>query len=86
MNISLTPELENLVQQKVQSGLYTSASKVVREALRLLNDRDTIHAQRLAELKREIAVGMEDLKFGRVVPGEQVFEELRRRSEERRSQ
>ena len=84
MNVSLTPELENLVQQKVQSGLYTSASEVVREALRLLNDRDTIQAQRLAELKREIAVGMEDLKHGRVVPGEQVFAELRQRSEARR--
>ena len=86
MNVSLTPELENLVQQKVRSGLYTSASEVVREALRLLNDRDTIQAQRLAELKREIAVGMEDLEQGRTVPGKQVFEELRRRSEERRSQ
>ncbi len=34
MNISLTPELENLVNQKVTSGLYHSASEVIREALR----------------------------------------------------
>ena len=85
MNVSLTPELENLVQQKVQSGLYTSASEVVREALRLLNDRDTIQQQRLAELKREISLGLDDLKHGRTVPGEQVFAELRQRSETRRS-
>lgn len=40
MNISLTPELEKLVQDKVASGLYTSASEAIREALRLLRERD----------------------------------------------
>ena len=84
MNVSLTPELESLVHEKVESGLYTSASEVVREALRLLNDKDAIQQQRLAELKREIAVGLEELKQGNLVPGEQVFEELRQRSEARR--
>jgi len=86
MNVSLTPELENHVQQKVQSGLYTSASEVVREALRLLHDRDTLQQQRLAELKREIVLGLEGLKHGRTVPGEQVFAELRQRSKEERGQ
>lgn len=61
MNVSLIPELETLVQKKVQSGLYTSASEVVREALRLLNDRDTVQQQRLAELRREIKIGLDDL-------------------------
>lgn len=84
MNVSLTPELETLVQQKVQSGLYSSASEVVREALRLLNDRDTIQQQRLEELRREIKVGLDDLNHGRIVPGEQVFAELKQRSEARR--
>jgi antitoxin ParD1/3/4 len=40
MNVSLTPELEELVNQKVRSGLYHTASEVVREALRLLKQRD----------------------------------------------
>jgi antitoxin ParD1/3/4 len=40
MNVSLTPELEQLVQEKVKSGRYLSASEVVREALRLLEERD----------------------------------------------
>jgi antitoxin ParD1/3/4 len=84
MNVSLTPELETLVQQKVQSGLYSSASEVVREALRLLNDRDTVQQQRLEELRREIKIGLDDLNHGRVVPGEQVFAELKQRSEARR--
>ncbi|MCP4006553.1 MAG: type II toxin-antitoxin system ParD family antitoxin [bacterium] len=40
MNVSLTPELEELVQGKVASGLYNSNSEVVREALRLMAKRD----------------------------------------------
>ena len=40
MNVSLTPELEDLVDEKVRSGLYQTASEVVREALRLLKLRD----------------------------------------------
>ena len=40
MNVSLTPELEALVNEKVRSGLYQTASEVVREALRLLKKRD----------------------------------------------
>jgi antitoxin ParD1/3/4 len=59
MNVSLTPELERLVNEKVASGMYGSASEVVREALRLLNERDRARADRLAELKRNIAIGIE---------------------------
>lgn len=40
MNVSLTPELERFVTDKVDTGLYQTASEVVREALRLLKDRD----------------------------------------------
>jgi antitoxin ParD1/3/4 len=41
MNITLTGELENLVKNKVDSGMYTDASEVIREALRLLNEDPT---------------------------------------------
>ncbi len=84
MNISLTPELERLVQEKVKSGLYLSASEVVREALRLLEEQDQFRALRLAELRKEVAVGLEQLKRGEAIPGEQVFEELREKGQQRR--
>lgn len=84
MNVSLTPELEHLVHEKVQSGFYNSASEVIREALRLLNDRDTLQKQRMDELRQEVSIGLEELKQGKSVPGEQVFEELRRLSKTRR--
>lgn len=49
MNVSLTPTLEDLIREKVESGLYNNASEVVREALRLMN----MHEQLLFEEKRE---------------------------------
>ena len=59
MNISLTPHLEELVKGKVDSGLYTSASEVMRDALRLLEERDQLRALRLEELRREIQKGID---------------------------
>ncbi len=68
MNVSLTPQLEALIEKKVASGLYNSASEVVREALRLLEEQDRIRDIRLARLEREVAVGLEELEQGRSVP------------------
>ena len=59
MNISLTPHLEELVKRKVDSGLYVSASEVMREALRLLEERDRLNAMRLEELKAAIKKGLD---------------------------
>jgi antitoxin ParD1/3/4 len=54
MNVSLTPKLEQFIRTKVGSGRYLSASEVVREALRLLEQKD----QRLEELRVEIQKGL----------------------------
>lgn len=59
MNISLTPHLEDWVKNKVESGLYNSASEVMREALRLLEERDQLRDLRLEELRREIQKGID---------------------------
>jgi antitoxin ParD1/3/4 len=63
MHVSLTPELEKKVREKVDSGLYNNASEVIREALRV--------ALRLeAEndwLKREAAIGFAQLEAGEAV-------------------
>ena len=76
MNISLTPELEQLVKDKVSSGKYNSVSEVMGEALRLLEERDRIRDQRLAELKAKIQVGIEELERGEGIDGEEVFAEI----------
>ncbi len=64
MNISLTPELKSLVNNKVKTGLYNSASEVVREALRLLEEQDRIKEIRLEELRKEIIKAEEQIKSG----------------------
>lgn len=64
MNISLTPELEKLVNDKVQSGLYNSASEVVREGLRLLRDHDELRRIRQEELRKEVRRGAEQIRNG----------------------
>lgn len=76
MNVSLTPELERLVQEKVESGLYSSASEVVREALRLLRERDELRQARLEELRREISEGLDACHRGEIVEGDEVFRRL----------
>lgn len=59
MNINLTPHLEEMVRQKVTSGLYTSASEVVREALRLMDEQDHLRAAKLAQLRQNLRAGLE---------------------------
>ena len=66
MNVSLTPMLEELVQRKVATGLYNSASEVIREALRLLQERDELRTMRLGTLRKEISVGLDQLERGEV--------------------
>jgi antitoxin ParD1/3/4 len=58
MNINLTPQLEEMVRQKVSSGLYTSASEVIREALRLMEEQDRIRALKLDRLRQDIQDGL----------------------------
>ncbi|MHC5766897.1 MAG: type II toxin-antitoxin system ParD family antitoxin [Nostoc sp.] len=76
MNVSLTPELEQLVKDKVNSGRYHSVNEVMGEALRLLDERDRVQEKRLAELKAKIQEGIEASERGEVVDGEEVFAEI----------
>ena len=73
MNVSLTPELEGLVNQKVASGFYNSASEVVREALRLMQEQDELKRLRLEELRAEIQKGLQ----GKKRDGREVMAELK---------
>ncbi len=59
MNVNLTPQLEEMVRAKVSSGLYTSASEVVRGALRLMEEQDRMREAKLEELRREVRKGLE---------------------------
>ncbi len=58
MNVSLTPELERLVSEKVETGMYQTASEVVREGLRLLKLRDE------RELRADVRAGFDAVDRG----------------------
>lgn len=79
MHISLTPELERAVKEKVGSGLYNNASEVVREALRAMLERESENEW----LKREVAIGFAQLEAGQTVRVEskEAFTALLRKAE-----
>jgi antitoxin ParD1/3/4 len=64
LNISLTPQLEEMVRQKVAGGLYNSASEVVREALRLMEAQDQMRAIKLEQLRQDIREGLDSGSAG----------------------
>ncbi len=76
MNISLTPQLEELVKKKVDSGMYNSASEVVREGLRLLEEKDHFRQVRLGALRQSIQDGI-DSGDSTVLDMEAIIEEAR---------
>jgi antitoxin ParD1/3/4 len=75
MNVSLTPELEKFVENKVESGLYNNASEVVREGLRLLKEHDEIRMKWREQVER----GWLQAQAGQVVDGPKVMADARAR-------
>ncbi|ADW69400.1 type II toxin-antitoxin system ParD family antitoxin [Granulicella tundricola] len=84
MNVSLTPELDEFVGAKVASGRYTSASEVVREALRLLEERDLERSSQLAAFNQELKQRLQSLERGEFVEMHEVRARLEQKSQERR--
>lgn len=64
ININLTPQLEAMVRDKVASGRYGSASEVVREALRLMQEHDQLRAIKLEQLRTDVRAGVESGSAG----------------------
>lgn len=84
MNVHLGPVFDQFVADLLKSGLYQSQSEVLRDGLRLLKEREELKQLRLAELRKEIAVGSEQADSGEFVDGEETFAKIRKRSAERK--
>ncbi len=84
MNVSLTPELDKFVAAKVESGRYNSASEVVREALRLLEDNDRARGAQLAAFNKELGARLASLDCGVRVEPKATRARLEQKSRERR--
>lgn len=79
MNISLTPELESYIQEKVNSGLYTSVSEVIRESLRLMHTYDDLQKQQINQLNQAIEAGLTQLKTGDKVLASEAYRRLKKK-------
>jgi antitoxin ParD1/3/4 len=75
MNVSLTPELERFVGEKVENGLYNNASELVREGLRLLKEHDEIRLRWREQIER----GWLDPQAGRIVDGPATMARIKQR-------
>lgn len=84
MNVNLGTEFDQFVAGLLKTGLYQSQSEVVREALRLLKEREELKQLRLEQLRSQIAVGGQQADRGEFVDGPQAFAEIRRRGAQRR--
>ncbi len=76
LNVSLTPELQSFIDARIETGRYQSASEVVREGLRLLEERELRREAALADLREKISVGLEEARRGELLDSEAVFREL----------
>jgi len=72
VNVSLTPELEKFVEDKVRSGLYSNASEVIREGLCLLKERDELRENWREQIER----GWQEAQRGELVDGAQAFRRI----------
>ena len=78
MNVNLGSSFDAFVAKMLDTGLYQSQSEVLREGLRLLKEREELKALRLAQIRREIAIGAAEADRGELLEGTQVFRELRK--------
>jgi antitoxin ParD1/3/4 len=79
MNISLSPRLEQLVRQKVASGIYDSVKQVIEEGLFLLEERDHARSMRRERLLEEIAIGVDQADNRQLVDSIEVFRSLHKK-------
>lgn len=86
MNVSLTEELRELVEGKVSTGYYKSASEVIREGLRLLAERDDIVALKHQAIRAKIAEGIDQADAGNLVDGEEAVARARSKIDEQKNQ
>lgn len=73
-SFTLGAHFEGFIREQVRSGRYASASEVVRDSLRLLEEQEAERAARIDALRRAVDIGAES---GPAIPAEQVFAHLK---------
>lgn len=78
LSISLTPQLEKMIHAKISSGMYSSVSEVVREALRLFEEYDQLRTKRLKDLRNDLEAGIRS-GSGKKITANDVIKKARAR-------
>jgi antitoxin ParD1/3/4 len=86
LNVSLTPELEQFVESRVASERYQTASEVIREGLRLLEEREQTREAAVEELRAQLRRRVEQADRGELLDGDGMFEEVRQLNARRRAE
>ena len=76
MEVTLTKDIENYIQEKVNSGQYASANEVFLASIKLLKEIEKTYQGRFEELRREISIGLEAAERGETIDGDKVFNRL----------
>jgi antitoxin ParD1/3/4 len=79
MNVSLSAELENFVNDRVKSGSFKTPSDVINEALRVLQQREALIAESVDRLRKQVQTGIDQLNRGEWIDGEEAMEQLRQK-------
>lgn len=83
MNVNLGATFDKFIAGLLKSGVYQSQSEIVREGLRLLKEREELKKLRLAQLRKEIAIGSRQADRGEFVDGPAAFAKIRHRNAQR---
>ena len=75
MDISLSPDLQQYAENQVRTGRFHTLGEAIDEGLRLLKERDDLMALRQDELRRAVAVGLDEIECGEAEPLD--FDEIR---------
>ena len=76
MNVELSQDLEEIVQNKIRSGIYHSTDDVLRQALRVLDERDQFLELQKQTMRAQISQGLESLRKGDSYDTDEVFDEI----------
>lgn len=82
MQVMLPPDLEQFVRDLVAAGNCESPNEVVLQSLLLLRDHVELHRIRHEQLRKDVAVGLEQANRGELLDGAEVFARLRKRIEQ----
>jgi antitoxin ParD1/3/4 len=83
MSLNIPPEFERAVLERVQSGAYPSTDAVLTALVEALAREESDEAERFEALRREVQIGLDQIKRGQVMDGREALERIRERIKQR---